>query len=161
MKSQNIAMTTATRLAACTLLITVALAIALLASSRAYAQQGCTRVTMIYAEAWNTLYLIDGNGNRLVDIQSGKGLSNNDIDSSIVLRGLPSRIGVEIAGNGETSYRYRNNVVQHGDRGYEDYIDGDFNDAVILITSVSCPGAAVPTPQGKQVRTKRSSSEQA
>ena len=161
MKSQNIATTTATRLAVCTLLITVALAIALLASSRAYAQQGCTRVKMIYAEAWNTLYMIDGNGNRLVDIQSGNGLSNNDIDSSIVLRGLPSKIGVEIAGNGETSYRYKNNVVQPGDRGYEDYIDGDFNDAVILITSVSCPGAAVPTPQGKQVRSKRSSSEQA
>ena len=62
MRSQR-AMTTATKLTACTLLIAVALATALLVTSRVYAQQSCTQVTMIFAEADNTLYLIDGNGN--------------------------------------------------------------------------------------------------
>ena len=147
MKSQNFAMTTATRLAACTLLIAIMLAVTLLVTSRAYAQQNCTRVKMIYAEAWNTLYLVDGNGNRLRDIQSGNSLSNRQIDSFIVVRGTPSSIGVEIEGTGTISYRYRNSVRQSGDRGYEDYIDDDFNDAVILLTSVNCPGSGSPPRQ--------------
>ena len=46
-------MTIATKLTACALLIAVALAIALLSSSRAYAQQSCTQVKMIFAEADN------------------------------------------------------------------------------------------------------------
>ena len=71
-----------------------ALAIALLVSSRAYAQQSCTQMKMIYAEAWNTLYMIDGNGNRLVDIRSGNSLSNRQVNSFIVLRGIPSQIGI-------------------------------------------------------------------
>ena len=137
-------MTTATKLAACTLLIAVALAIALLFTSRAYAQQGCTQVKMIFAEAAYTLYLIDGDGNRLVDIESGNDLSNRQINSFIVLRGIPSSIGIEIEGTGETIYRYKNNIVEPGDRGYEDHIDDDFNDAVILLTPIDCPGAIAP-----------------
>ena len=86
-------MTTATKLTACTLLIAVALAIALLFTSRAYAQQSCTQVKMVYAEAMETLYLIDGNGNRLVDIRNGSNLSNLQVNSYIVLRGTPSSIG--------------------------------------------------------------------
>ena len=89
-------MTTATKLTAYTFLIAVALSVALLPSSRAYAQQSCTQVKMIYAEAAYTLYLIDGNGNRLVDIRDGNNLSNRQVDSYIVLRGMPSKIGVEI-----------------------------------------------------------------
>ena len=131
-------MTTATKFTACTLLIAVALSVALLPSSRAYAQQSCTQVKMIFAEADNTLYLIDGNGNRLVDIRNGNNLSNRQIDSYIVLWGTPSRIGI-VTDWGATSYRYRNNVKQSGDRGYEDHTDYDYNDAVILLTSVSCP----------------------
>ena len=137
-------MTTATKLATCTLLIAAALAFCLLVTSRAHAQQGCTQVKMIFAEAWNTLYLVDGNGNRLRDIVSGNTLSNRQIDSYIVLRGIPSRIGIEIEDTGETLYRYESNVVEPGDRGYEDYIDDDFDDAVILLTSVGCPGAVTP-----------------
>ena len=144
MKSQKYAMTTATKLATCTLLIAVALAIALLFTSRAYAQQNCTQVKMIFAEAWNTLYLIDGDGNRLVDIENGNDLSNRQINSFIVLRGIPSSIGIEIEGTGETIYRYKNNIVEPGDRGYEDYTDDDFNDAVILLTPIDCPGAVAP-----------------
>ncbi len=147
MKSQNFAMTTATRLAACTLLIAITLAIALLVSSRAYAQQNCTRVKMIYAEAWNTLYMIDGNGNRLRDIQSGNTLSNRQVDSSIVVWGTPSRIGIEISHTGAELYNYRSSVIRPGDRGYEDQDDDDFNDAVILLTSVSCPGSVTPPRQ--------------
>ena len=131
-------MTTTTKLGACTLLIAVVLSVALLSSSRAYAQQSCTQVKMIFAEAHNKLYLIDGNGNPLVDIRNGNNLSNRQVDSYIVLWGTPSRIGIETEW-GETSYRYRSNVKQPGDRGYEDYTDNDFNDAVILLTSVSCP----------------------
>ena len=131
-------MTTTTKLGACTLLIAVALSVALLPSSHAYAQQRCTQVKMIFAEAHNKLYLIDGNGNPLVDIRNGNNLSNRQVDSYIVLWGTPSRIGIETEW-GETSYRYRSNVKQPGDRGYEDYTDNDFNDAVILLTSVSCP----------------------
>ncbi len=144
MRSQNFAMTTATRLAACTLLIAAVFAISLLVTSRAYAQQGCTQVKMILGEADNTLYLIDGNGSRLRDIQSGNTLSNRQVNSFIVLWGTPSRIGIEIAGTGQTLYRYKDNVVQPGDRGYEDYIDGDFNDAVILLSSVDCPEGVSP-----------------
>ena len=144
MNSHNHAMTTATKLTACALLIAVALAIALLATSRAYAQQSCTQVKMIYAEAHNTLYMIDGSGNRLVDVQSGNTLSNRQVNSSIVVWGTPSRIGIEVSHTGATKYSYKNNVIQSGDRGYEDYIDGDFNDAVILLTSVTCPAGATP-----------------
>ena len=140
-------MTTATKLTACALLIAVAIAIALLASSRAYAQQSCTQVKMIYAEAWNKLYMIDGNGNRLRDIQSGNTLSNRQVDSFIVVRGTPSRIGIEIEYTSGKSYRYRSGVIQSGDRGYEDHIDDDFNDAVILLTSVSCPRSVTPPRQ--------------
>ena len=140
-------MTTATKLTACILLIAVTLALALLVSSRAYAQQSCTRVEMIYAEAWYTLYLIDGNGNSLRDIQSGNTLSNLEVGSSIVLRGMPSRIGIYIQDTGGTSYDYRSNVIQSGDRGYEDGEDTDFNDAVIRLTSISCPGTVSPPRQ--------------
>ncbi len=139
MRSQNFAMTTATRLAACSLLIAAVLAISLLVTSRAYAQQGCTQVKMILGDADNTLFLIDGSGSRLRDIQSGNTLSNRQVNSYIELWEVPSRIGIEIAGTGQTLYRYRDNVKQSGTRGYEDYIDDDFNDAVILITSVDCP----------------------
>ena len=76
---------------------------------------------------------------RLVDISNGNNLSNRQVNSSIVLWGTPSRIGIEIAHTGETKYSYRSNVRESGDRGYEDYIDNDFNDAVIRLTSVSCP----------------------
>ena len=140
-------MTTTTKLGACTLLIAVALSVALLPSSRAYAQQSCTQVTMIFAEAAYTLYLIDGNGNRLVDIRNGNNLSNRQVDSYIVLRGMPSRIGIYIQDTGGTSYDYRSNVIQSGDRGYEDGEDTDFNDAVIRLTSVSCSGTITPPRQ--------------
>ena len=144
-------MTTATKLTAYTLLIAVALAVALLVTSRAYAQQSCTQVTMIFAEASYTLYLIDGNGNRLVDARNGNTLSNRQVNSSIVLWGTPSRIGVEVAFTGETSYRYR--VKETGDRGYEDHIDGDYNDAVIRLMSISCPaGASPPRPVSSSPR---------
>ncbi len=137
-------MTTATKLTTCTLLIAVA--IALLFTSRAYAQQGCTQVKMIFAEAAYTLYLIDGGGNRLVDIESGNDLNNRQINSFIVLRGIPSRIGIEIEDTGGSDYRYKNNIVEPGDRGYEDSIDEDYNDAVILLTPIDCPGA-IASPQ--------------
>ena len=139
-------MTTATKLTACTLLVAVALAITFLVTSRAYAQQSCTQVKMIYAEAWNTLYMIDGNGNRLVDIRNGNSLSNRQVNSYIMVRGSPS-IGIEIVDTGETSYRYRSNVMQTGDRGYEDHVDEDFNDAVVLITRVNCSGSVTPPRQ--------------
>ena len=144
MRSQNFAMTTATRLAACSLLIAAVFAISFLVTSRAYAQQGCTQVKMIFGDADNTLYLIDGDGSRLRDIQSGDTLSNRQVNSFIVLWGTPSGIGIEIAGTGQTLYRYKDNVRQSGDRGYEDYIDDDFNDAVILLTSVDCPEGMSP-----------------
>ena len=131
-------MTTAIKFTACILLIAVALTIALLVTSRAYAQQSCTQMKMIFGEADNRLFMIDGNGNPLVDIRNGNNLSNRQVDSFIVLWGTPSRIGIKTDW-GDTSYRYRNNVKQSGDRGYEDHIDDDFNDAVVLITSVSCP----------------------
>ena len=137
-------MTTATKITACTLLIAVALALALLVTSRVYALQSCTQVTMTFAEASYTLYLIDGNGNRLVDARNGNTLSNRQVNSSIVLWGTPSSIGVEVATTGATSYRYRNNVRETGDRGYEDHIDGDYNDAVIRLTSISCPAGVSP-----------------
>lgn len=147
MKSQNFAMTIATKLAACTLLVAVTLVIALLVTSRAYAQQNCTRVKMIYAEAWNTLYMVDGNGNRLRDIQSGNTLSNRQVNSFIVVLGTPSNIGIEVASTGEKLYDYRSSVIQSGDRGYEDFTDADYNDAVILLTSVSCSGGVLPPRQ--------------
>ncbi|MDE2686631.1 MAG: hypothetical protein OXI16_03915, partial [Chloroflexota bacterium] len=137
-------MTIATKLAASIILVAVALALAFLVTSRAYAQQSCTQVKMIYSEAWNTLYMIDGNGNRLVDIRNGNTLNNNQVGSYIVLRGIPSRIGIEIEGTGEKKYEYRTSVWQTGDRGYEDESDNDFNDAVILLSSISCPGAGTP-----------------
>ena len=121
------------------ILIAGVLAIVLLATPQAYAQQSCTQVKMIFGEADNTLYLIDGSGNRLRDIRNGNNLSNRQINSFIVLWQTPSKIGIEVADTGQTLYRYKNNVKQSGDRGYEDYIDNDFNDAVILITSVDCP----------------------
>ena len=114
-----------------------ALAIALLVSPRAYARQSCTQVKMIFAEAHSTLYVIDGSGNRLADIRSGNNLSNRQVDSFIVVRGNSSNIGIEIKGTGETIYRYKSSVVQPGDRGYEEHIDDDFDDAVILLTPIT------------------------
>ena len=140
-------MTTATKLTACTLLIAVALAIALMVTSRAYAQQSCTQVEMIFAEALYTLYMIDGNGNRLIDMRNGNSLSNLQVGSHIVLRGMPSRIGIEIEDMGEDRYDYRTGVIRPGDRGYEDLDDDDYNDAVIFLTSISCPGAVTPPQQ--------------
>ena len=137
-------MTTTTKLAACTLLVAVALAIAFMVTSRAYAQQSCTRVEMIFAEAWNTLYLVDGSGNRLVDFQSGRTLSNRQVGSSIVLRGTAPGIGVEIEGTGEKKYDKRPDDRRPGAVGYEDADDADYNDAVILVTSISCPA---PSPR--------------
>ena len=147
MKSQTYAMTAAARLAACALLIVGAVATALLLAPRASAQQNCVQVRMISAEAWFTLYMIDGGGNRLRDIGSGNTLSNRQVGSSIVLRGMPSSIGVYIQDTGGTSYNYRSSVVQSGDRGYEDGEDTDYNDAVILITSVSCSAQGRPPQQ--------------
>ena len=132
-------MTIATKLAACTLLVAVALAITFLVTSRAYAQQSCTQVKMIFAEADYTLYLIDGSGNRLVDFRSGRTLSNRQVGSSIVLRGTAPQIGIEIEGTSDKIYRSQRSKIQTGDIGYEDADDEDFNDAVILLTSVSCP----------------------
>ena len=148
MKSQTYAMTAAARLAACALLVVGAVAIALLFAPRASAQQNCVQVKMIFAEAWNILYMIDGAGNRLRDIGSGNTLSNRQVDSYIVLRSTPSSIGIEIASTGEKLYdTYRSNVKQSGDRGYEDFIDGDYNDAVILIAPISCSAKGSPPQQ--------------
>ena len=91
--------------------------------------------------------MIDGAGNRLRDIGSGNTLSNRQVDSYIVLRSTPSSIGIEIAGTGENLYDYRSNVKQSGDRGYEDFIDDDYNDAVILIAPISCSAQGSPPQQ--------------
>ena len=144
MKSQTYAMTAAARLAACALIVAGAVAVALLFAPRASAQQNCVQVKMIYADAWNTLYMVDGNGNRLRDIGSGNTLSNRQVNSYIVLRATPSSIGIEIAHTGQKLYDYRSNVIQSGDRGYEDQDDGDYNDAVILITPISCSAQGSP-----------------
>ena len=145
MKSQTYAMTAAARLAACALLVVGAVA---LFAPRASAQQNCVQVKMIYAEAWNILYMIDGAGNRLRDIGSGNTLSNRQVDSYIVLRSTPSSIGIEIAGTGEKLYdTYKSNVKQSGDRGYEDFTDGDYDDAVILIAPISCSAQGSPPQQ--------------
>ena len=145
-------MTTTTKLGACTLLIAVVLSVALLSSSRAYAQQSCTQVKMIFSEAAYTLYLIDGNRNRLVDVRNGNNLSNLQVNSYIVLWGTQSIIGVEIVDTGGISYDYKTNIVEPGvepgDRGYEDDIDGDYNDAVIRLTSISCPVGVSPPSRG-------------
>ena len=140
-----------------------AFAIVLLASSRTYAQQSCTRVTMIFSEAHNMLYMVDSNGNRLVDIRNGSNLSNRQVNSSIVVRGSALNIGIKTVGSGGTSYRFRNNVIQSGDRGYEDYIDDDFNDAVILLTPISCPAStwqprSVHQPSGGATQTPTATS---
>ena len=138
-------MTFATKLSACTLLVAVALAIAFMVTSRAYAQEGCTRVEMIFAEAEHTLFLIDGRGNRLVDFRSGNTLSNRQVGSSIVLRGTRFAIGleiigIEIASTGEKRYgTYKDGIVEPGTKGYEDGADDDANDAVIRLTSIDCP----------------------
>ena len=142
MRSQHFAMTTATRLVACSLLIAAVFAISLLVSPHAYAQQGCTQVKMISGDADNTLYLVDGDGRRLRDFRNGNTLSNRQVNSSIVLRGVPSMIGIEIDGTGQILYDYT--VSQSGAMGFEDYIDDDFNDAVILLTPVNCPEGVSP-----------------
>ena len=145
MKSQTYPMTAAARLAACALI--VAVAVALLFAPRASAQQNCVQVKMIYADAYNMLYMVDGNGNRLRDIGSGNTLSNRQVNSYIVLRSTPPSIGIEISHTNTRLYDYRSNVIQSGDRGYEDYTDGDYNDAVILITPISCSAQGSPPRQ--------------
>ena len=42
-------------------------------------------------------------------------------------------------------------VPKPGDIGFEDFIDDDYNDAVIRITSVSCPGTVLPPRQQARI----------
>ena len=149
-------MTTATKLTACAILIAVALSVALLPSSRVYAQESCVQVRMIYAEAYNTLYLSDRDGNLLRDIRSGNTLSNRQTGSYIVLRGtirsFKVRIGVKIEGTNQTSHRSK--VMESGDIGYEDAADNDYDDAVIRLTPISCPRVvSSPRPNPPPVHT--------
>ena len=127
-------------IAALTLAISTALSIPSTASAHPFGGP-CVRITMVSADAAYKLHLVNENSTKL-------GLNNHQVGSSIVRR-APESIGILIDHTGEVKWEHEH--FDNGQIGFEDYLDNDFNDAVIRVEPVSCPSrnsgpAPVPTP---------------
>ena len=101
----------------------------------------CVRITMVSADAYYKLHLVNENSTRL-------GLNNRQVGSSIVVK-VPERIGILIDHTGDVKWDHED--FDNGQIGFEDETDNDFNDAVIRVEPVSCPSrrsnsAPTPTP---------------